>query len=199
MPATSKHNYCHAAAISAAVEFDHPCSAVSCRWWALERLCSRAKAALNVDPSPIAEPPRHSHTPCTTRPVSLVLLMARSSNQTWKANDISVPSLSTSTARFARGHVFTPLAPGCRMQPDTLVGYAVPGRPCIPHSYCDYFVLLISSYFCCLDRVRVQIGSQSTECPLQVCQLSRSSESTLFLFLRRDAAIFYSTRAPDSF
>ena len=38
-----------------------------------------------------------------------------------------------------------------------------------------------------------------TECPLQVCQLSRSSESTHFLCLRRDVALFDSTRAPDSF
>ena len=38
-----------------------------------------------------------------------------------------------------------------------------------------------------------------TECPLQVCQLSRSSESTPFIFLRRDVAFFDSTRAPDSF
>ena len=38
-----------------------------------------------------------------------------------------------------------------------------------------------------------------TECPLQVCQLSRSSESTHFLFLRRDVALFDSTRAPGGF
>ena len=38
-----------------------------------------------------------------------------------------------------------------------------------------------------------------TECPLQVCQLSRSSESTHFLCLRRDVALFDPTRAPDSF
>ena len=38
-----------------------------------------------------------------------------------------------------------------------------------------------------------------TECPLQVCQLSRSSESTHFFFLRRDVALFDSTRCPDSF
>ena len=40
-----------------------------------------------------------------------------------------------------------------------------------------------------------------TECPLQVCQLSRSSESTCshFIFLGRDVALFDSTRAPDSF
>ena len=35
-----------------------------------------------------------------------------------------------------------------------------------------------------------------TECPLQVCQLSRSSESTHFLLLRGDVALFDSTRAP---
>ena len=33
-----------------------------------------------------------------------------------------------------------------------------------------------------------------TDCPLQVCQLSRSSESTHFLHLRRDVALFVSTR-----
>ena len=38
-----------------------------------------------------------------------------------------------------------------------------------------------------------------TECPLQICQLSRSSESTHFLSLRRDVALFDSTRAPDGF
>ena len=38
-----------------------------------------------------------------------------------------------------------------------------------------------------------------TGCPLQVCQLSRSSESTHFHFLRRDVALFDSTRAPDGF
>ena len=38
-----------------------------------------------------------------------------------------------------------------------------------------------------------------TECPLQVSQLSRSSERTHFLFLRRHVALFDSTRAPDSF
>ena len=38
-----------------------------------------------------------------------------------------------------------------------------------------------------------------TECPLQVCQLSRSSESTHFIFLGRDVALSDSTRAPDSF
>ena len=38
-----------------------------------------------------------------------------------------------------------------------------------------------------------------TECPLQVCQLRRSSKSTHVRFLRRDVDLFVSTRAPDSF
>ena len=38
-----------------------------------------------------------------------------------------------------------------------------------------------------------------TECPLQVCRMSRSSESTHFLCLRTDVALFDSTRAPDGF
>ena len=38
-----------------------------------------------------------------------------------------------------------------------------------------------------------------TECPLQVCLLSRSSESTHFLCLRRYVALFASTSAPDGF
>ena len=46
-------------------------------------------------------------------------------------------------------------------------------------------------------HVKLMVGD--TECPLQVCQLSRSSESTHFLFLRRDVVLFDSTRAPDSF
>ena len=37
------------------------------------------------------------------------------------------------------------------------------------------------------------------KCPLQVYQLSRSSESTHFLFLCRDVALFDSTRVPNSF
>ena len=37
------------------------------------------------------------------------------------------------------------------------------------------------------------------ECPLQACQLNRSSESTQLLNLRRDVAIFDSNRAPDDF
>ena len=49
---------------------------------------------------------------------------------------------------------------------------------------------LISPYY-----VRVLGGD--TDCPLQVCQLSRSSESTHFRSLRRDVALFDSTRAPD--
>ena len=45
----------------------------------------------------------------------------------------------------------------------------------------------------------VELKVEDTECPLQVCQLSRSSESTHFLSLRRDVALFVSTRARDSF
>ena len=45
----------------------------------------------------------------------------------------------------------------------------------------------------------VRLWGGDTDCSLQVCQLSRSSESTHFLFLRRDVALFDSTRAPDSF
>ena len=36
-----------------------------------------------------------------------------------------------------------------------------------------------------------------TECPLQVCQLSRFSESTHVFSLRRDVSLFDSTRDPD--
>ena len=46
-----------------------------------------------------------------------------------------------------------------------------------------------------LGSVRVLGGD--TECLLQVCQLSRSSESTHFLSFRRDVALFDSTRSPD--
>ena len=46
---------------------------------------------------------------------------------------------------------------------------------------------------------RCKVIGGDTECPLQVCQLSRSSDSTHFLCLRRDVALFDSTRAPDSF
>ena len=46
----------------------------------------------------------------------------------------------------------------------------------------------------------VRLLGGDTECPLQVCQLSRSSESTRnFLYLRRDVTFFNSTRAPDGF
>ena len=38
-----------------------------------------------------------------------------------------------------------------------------------------------------------------TECPLQVCQLSRSSESTHVFDLKRDVASLDSARAPDDF
>ena len=50
-----------------------------------------------------------------------------------------------------------------------------------------------------LARVRVLGGD--TECPLQVCQSSRSSESARFRSLRRDVliALLDSTRAPDGF
>ena len=41
----------------------------------------------------------------------------------------------------------------------------------------------------------VKLKVEDTECPLQVCQLSRSSESTHFRFLRRDVVLFVSTRA----
>ena len=40
--------------------------------------------------------------------------------------------------------------------------------------------------------------TEDTECPLQVCLLSRSSVGTHSLSLSRDAAIFVSTRALDS-
>ena len=36
-----------------------------------------------------------------------------------------------------------------------------------------------------------KVISGDTECPLQVCQLSRSSESTHFIFLRRDVALLF--------
>ena len=45
----------------------------------------------------------------------------------------------------------------------------------------------------------VRLLGGDTECPLQVCQLSRSSKSTHFFCLRRDVALFDSTRAPDGF
>ena len=48
------------------------------------------------------------------------------------------------------------------------------------------------------DAICKAIGGD-TEYPLQACQLSKSSESAHFLFLRRDAALSDSTRAPDSF
>ena len=47
------------------------------------------------------------------------------------------------------------------------------------------------------DTVKLKVGD--TECPLQVCQLSRSSESTHFRSLRRDVALFVSTKVRDSF
>ena len=48
-------------------------------------------------------------------------------------------------------------------------------------------------------RRHCEVSGGDTECPLQVCQLSRSSESTHFLLLRRDVDLFDCTRAPDSF
>ena len=48
------------------------------------------------------------------------------------------------------------------------------------------------------DAICKVIGGD-TECPLRVCHLSRSSESTHFLCLRRYVALFDSTRAPDGF
>ena len=45
----------------------------------------------------------------------------------------------------------------------------------------------------------VRLLGGDTECAVQVCQLSRSSESTHFLCLRRDVTLFDSTRAPDDF
>ena len=47
-------------------------------------------------------------------------------------------------------------------------------------------------------RACVKLIGGDTECPLQVCQLSRCSEYSLS-FLRRDVALFVSTRARDSF
>ena len=51
----------------------------------------------------------------------------------------------------------------------------------------------------CRRRHITRVLGGDTECPLQVCQLSRSSESTHFLSLRRDVASFGSIRAPDGF
>ena len=48
-------------------------------------------------------------------------------------------------------------------------------------------------------RHNVGVMGEDTECPLQVCQLSRPSESTHFPSLRRDVALLDSTRAPDDF
>ena len=47
--------------------------------------------------------------------------------------------------------------------------------------------------------VFVRVLGGDTECPLQVCHLSRSSESTHFLSLRRHVALLDSTRAEDDF
>ena len=45
----------------------------------------------------------------------------------------------------------------------------------------------------------VRLLGGNTECPPQVCHLSRSSESTHFLCLRRDVALFDSIKALDGF
>ena len=42
----------------------------------------------------------------------------------------------------------------------------------------------------------VEIMVEDTECPLQVCQLSRSSESNHFRFLRKDVALFVPPESP---
>ena len=49
----------------------------------------------------------------------------------------------------------------------------------------------------CVEQHGVRVLGGDIECPLQVCQLGRSSERTHFLSLRRDVALFVSTRAPD--
>ena len=51
----------------------------------------------------------------------------------------------------------------------------------------------------CDDDAICKVIGGDTVCLLQVCQLSRSSESTHFICLRRDVALFDSTRAPDGF
>ena len=67
---------------------------------------------------------------------------------------------------------------------------------------------VFSSYVWCVRRLEnvvtsmlwlgsVRVLSGDTECLLQVCQLSRSSESTHFLSFRRDVALFDSSRGPD--
>ena len=61
------------------------------------------------------------------------------------------------------------------------------------------YVLLSTADMALLSTPHVKLKVGDTECPLQVCQLSRSSESTHFRFLRRDVALFVSTRARDSF
>ena len=65
-----------------------------------------------------------------------------------------------------------------------------------------YLQVHIASFFFFLSCGRhhsVRVLDRDTECPPQVCQLSRSSDSTHFLNLRRDAALFDSIRAPDGF
>ena len=51
----------------------------------------------------------------------------------------------------------------------------------------------------CRRRHIVRVLGGDTECPLQVCRLSKSSESTYFLSPRRDVALLGSTRALDDF
>ena len=63
-----------------------------------------------------------------------------------------------------------------------------------------YPTITSSFFFCPADDATCKVrGGGHTECPLQVYQLSRSSERTHFIFLRRDVALFDSTGAPDSF
>ena len=51
-----------------------------------------------------------------------------------------------------------------------------------PHQRCRWGALY--------PLLRVRVSGGDTECPLQICQLSRSSESTHFLCLRSDVALF---------
>ena len=51
-------------------------------------------------------------------------------------------------------------------------------------------------FLSCRRRHNVRVLDGETECPLLVCQLSRSSESTHFLNLRRHVALFNSTQSP---
>ena len=67
----------------------------------------------------------------------------------------------------------------------------------VRHDNAKRLILVLAFVFSSPGRCKFKGGD--TECPLQDCQLSRSSESTHFLRLRRDVALFDSTRAPDSF